>query len=114
MIIRKNLYVDQGVDYVLTINLADPAGEEYIVSDQEFYCSVRKIYSSNLSFEADFDIVDGDDSDANVNMIFHAHDTKDKKPGKYQYDVIMVTTTGATVKIAEGLLFLNPTITRGL
>lgn len=109
---RTNLYVDQGVDYVTTLNLFTDAGDEFDITTQEFSCDVRKVYSSTIIFSADI-TVEPDDIPGLLLMEFSGIATANTDPGKYQYDLIMTSISGKREKILEGLLFLLPTITRG-
>jgi hypothetical protein len=40
---RANLYVDQGVDFVTSLNLFTDVGDEFDITTQEFSCDVRKV-----------------------------------------------------------------------
>jgi hypothetical protein len=111
MTTRANLYVDQGIDFSITLDLFDAGGSDFEVADQEFFCSVRKLYSSSIAFEANT-FVDTSDNDINsLELSIPASTTRNVEPGKYQYDIVMRTDQG-TSKILEGLLFLLPTISR--
>lgn len=111
MTTRANLYVDQGVDFAIVLDLFDAEGQDYNISDQEFFCYVRKVYSSVVAFEA-IAVINTDDNDNNnLDIKIPGTLTINKEPGKYQYDIVMKTDMG-TEKVLEGLLFLLPTITR--
>jgi hypothetical protein len=111
MTTRANLYVDQGADFAVVLDLFDSEGVDFNISDQEFKCEVRKVFSSSVAFEATVR-VNTDDNDANnLDLIVSANTTADVDPGKYQYDIIMSDGLQRT-KILEGLMFILPTITR--
>lgn len=111
MTTRANLYVDQGADFAVVLDLFDSEGVDFNISDQEFKCEVRKVFSSSVAFEAVVR-VNTDDNDANnLDLIITANTTADVDPGKYQYDIIMSDGLQRT-KILEGLMFILPTITR--
>jgi hypothetical protein len=107
---RLNLYVDQGIDFVATLNLNGDTGEEFPITDQTFFCDVKKIYSDTTAFSASMEVIAGLPSN-DLNLVISGDDTRMLQPGKYQYDVIMVETNQYRTKILEGLLFLLPTIT---
>lgn len=109
MATRADIYVDQGIDFSVVLDLFDLEGEDFVISNQTFKCEVRKIYSSAKAFEATLEIID-DAIVNNIELIIPAEATRGKTPGKYQYDLIMFSSTGST-KLLEGLLFLLPTIT---
>ena len=111
MTARKNLYVDQGVDFLIPIEIETSIGMDYDVSNKQFYCDVRKVYSSTVAFSASLQAIQNNISN-DVELIISADTTVDVEPNKYQYDIIMVDQTGENKKILEGLLFVLPTITR--
>ncbi len=111
MTTRANLYIDQGVDFLVALELETDDGDEFPITDQQFFCQVRKMYSSTVLFEADLEVVVNGVTNE-LNLFFDPNDTRDVKPGKYQYDLIMRKFNGDTLKILEGLLFILPTITR--
>lgn len=111
MTTRANLYVDQGVDFLIALELETDDGEEFPITDQQFFCQVRKMYSSTVQFEAELEVVVNGVTNE-VNLMINPEDTRDVKPGKYQYDLIMKKFSGDTLKLLEGLLFILPTVTR--
>lgn len=108
MTTRANLYVDQGIDFAVVLDLFDAEGQDFSISDQVFKCEVRKLYSETKAFDATMEIVD-DTLVNNIELIIPADATRDKKPGKYQYDIVMFDGI-QRIKLLEGLLFLLPTI----
>lgn len=111
MTTRANLYVDQGVDFLVALELETDDGEEFPITDQQFFCQVRKMYSSTVQFEAQLEVVVNGVSNE-LNLMINPEDTRGVKPGKYQYDLIMQKFNGDTLKLLEGLMFVLPTITQ--
>lgn len=111
MIARRNIYIDQGVDFVTSLELETDDGEEYDITDNQFFSHVRKTYSSSNAIEMETNVVNGDSTNIIV-LTIPAGLTENLKPGKYQYDVIMVYPSTKKTKILEGLLFINETTTR--
>lgn len=110
MTTRANLYVDQGVDYAVVLDLFDAEGQDFDITEQTFKCEVRKLYSATKAFEATININTDDNDENNIDLVIPGSVTKDIAPGKYQYDILMFDGF-QTSKILEGLLFLLPTIT---
>jgi hypothetical protein len=111
MTTRANLYVDQGVDFLVALELETDQGDDYPVTNQQFFCQVRKMYSTTVLFEADLEVVVNGVTNE-INLSFDPSVTRNIKPGKYQYDLIMINDNNITKKILEGLLFVLPTVTR--
>ncbi len=111
MTTRANLYVDQGVDFLVALELETDDGEEFPITDQQFFCQVRRLYSTTVLFEAELEVVVNGVTNE-LNLFIKPEDTKYIKPGKYQYDLIMVKFSGDRLKLLEGLLFILPTVTQ--
>jgi len=111
MTTRANLYVDQGVDFLISLELETDDGAAYSITDQQFFCQVRKMYSSTVQFQAELEVVVNGVTNE-LEMFISPNDTKNVKPGKYQYDIIMRKFNGDKLKLLEGLLFIIPTVTR--
>jgi hypothetical protein len=111
MTTRANLYVDQGVDFAVVLDLFDSEGVDFNISDQEFKCEVRKVFSSTVAFQATVRVNTDDDDANNLDLVISANTTADVDPGKYQYDIVMSDGLQKS-KILEGLMFILPTITR--
>ena len=105
---RLNLYVDQGVDFGFTLEITDDLNQPLNTSTSEFYSEVRKVYSSEISFE----IIVSSGTDGELSISVPRFATANTDPGKYQYDIIMKTNQNYTFKILEGLLFVLPTISK--
>lgn len=103
---RANIYIDQGTDFRVSIELFDADDEVLVIDTYKFYSSIKKLYSSPPL--ADFRI---EKANNEITLILTSQQTSEFKPGKYQYDVIMEKTTGERSKIAEGLAFIVDTIT---
>lgn len=111
MATRANLYVDQGVDFLVALELETDDGDEYPIINQQFFCQVRKLYSTSVLFEAELEVVVNGVTNE-LNLFINPNHTRNAKPGKYQYDLIIEFENGTTKKILEGLLFILPTVTR--
>lgn len=111
MTTRANIYVDQGVDFAIELDLFSNEGEDFTVSDQQFKCEARKVFSSTIAFEAAISVDLNDDDPNNIRLSLSANTTAEVEPGKYQYDIIMTAGTQRS-KILEGLMFILPTVTR--
>jgi len=103
---RSNIYIDQGADFRITIELFDQNDLDLPIDNYSFYGDMKKFYSSNKA--ADFTI---EKANNDITLTLTANTTGDLKPGKYEYDVLMKKPTGEISKIVEGLAIVVPTIT---
>lgn len=115
MTTQSNLYIDQGTEYRLVIDIPTDYENEDFFDTLEFYAAASKLYSSSIAIEAEMTKIlpTEENPKYGVEMHISADDTIDLAPGKYVYDVIQHdTATGDTKKILEGLIFILQTITR--
>lgn len=108
---QANLYVDQDTDYLISLILTTNDREPYPSVNKDFYCSIKKLYSSTASANVHVDFVGGND-DNTIELTIPPEATRDLKPGKYTYDVIMIDDSNIKTKILEGLMFILSTTTR--
>lgn len=111
MTTQANLYVDQGTDYVIDLDLTTTAGSDYPVSNKSFFCNIKKLYSSAISANADITVISNSNNTL-IELSLSPAATQDLDPGKYTYDVVMITQGGTQTKILEGLMHIVPTMTR--
>lgn len=114
MTTNSNLYIEQGTDYRVRINIvsSDPA---FDLADYDFASSARKLYSANASITASFTKFPLSNTNPinSVEMYISANSTIDVDPGKYFYDVVIQNVnTDEIEKILEGLMFIEQTVTR--
>lgn len=102
---QANIYIDQGTDFRLTIELFDEDDIDLPIGSYTFYGDMRKLYSTKKAAEFDFLKANND-----VTLILDSDTTRILDVGKYQYDVLMKKPTGEISKIVQGLAFVVPTI----
>lgn len=107
---RATLYIDQGIDFYVDLEVFDDLGEPLDISGSEVSSSMRKVYSSTAFGE--FDVTVGSKSNNSIELSLDSAVTDTIVPGKYQYDVMMTSTEGVRTKVIEGILFVVPTMTR--
>lgn len=102
---RANIYIDQGTDFRLTLELFDADGDDLATGTFSFFGDMKKIYSTTKL--ASFDIAKANND---ITISLSANTTVNLEPGKYEYDVLMRKQSGEISKIVEGLAFVLPTI----
>lgn len=110
MTTQANLYVDQGTDYTIDLVLTTNSGVEYPTANRSFFCSIKKLYSSVASANAE--VTSLSSANNTISLYIDPTTTVDLDPGKYTYDVVMVTDSGTKSKILEGLMIIISTNTR--
>lgn len=109
MTTQANLYVDQGTDFLIDLDISID-NENITISDKTFFCSFAKLYSSTASANASVTPLVGNNSILEFSI--NGSTTENLEPGKYVYDVVMISPSGIKLKIIDGLITIIPTITR--
>jgi hypothetical protein len=103
---RANIYIDQGTDFRISLELFDGDDDDLVISTFSFFADMRKMYSSARA--AEFTV---EKNENDITLVLDAEQTSLLKPGKYEYDVLMKKSSGELSKIVEGLAIVIPTIT---
>lgn len=103
---QANIYIDQGTDFRLTIELFDEDDLDLPIDYYTFYADMKKLYSTTKAAEFEVQKANND-----ITLVLSSDVTSYLKEGKYQYDVLMKKPTGEISKIVNGLAFVIPTIT---
>jgi hypothetical protein len=111
MTTQANLYVDQDTDFVISLILTTNDREPYPTTNKDFYCSIKKLYSTTASANIHITTVESSDNNT-IDLTITPEDTSGLDAGKYTYDVIMIGGGGGKSKILEGLMFILSTNTR--
>ncbi len=103
---KANIYIDQGTDFRLTLEMFDGDDDDLVINTFSFFADLRKMYSSKRAAEF---VVEKNEND--ITLVLEADVTANRRPGKYEYDVLMRKSSGEMSKIVEGLAIVIPTIT---
>lgn len=106
------LYVDQGSTFNNTITLTDDITNAnvnvmgYIIRSQ----MRRSYYSANATANITCTITDA--AQGEVTMSMDANTTANIKSGRYLFDLETIDTLGITSRVLEGIITVNPRVTR--
>ncbi len=103
---KANIYIDQGTDFRITLEMFDGDDDDLVINTFSFFADLRKMYSSKRAAEF---VVEKNEND--ITLVLEADVTATLRPGKYEYDVLMRKSSGEMSKIVEGLAIVIPTIT---
>jgi len=103
---KANIYIDQGTDFRITLEMFDGDDDDLVINTFSFFADLRKMYSSKRAAEF---VVEKNEN--YITLVLEADVTANLRPGKYEYDVLMRKSSGEMSKIVEGLAIVIPTIT---
>lgn len=106
-----DLYIDQGADFETTLDLVADDGTPINLSGYSFISQIRKsYYSANAT--ANIAVVVTDSANGNTKLTLDSANTANIFPGRYVYDVLMKDVANTTSKIVEGIITVNPGVSR--
>lgn len=108
---RVNLSIDQGSDYVETIDVLDAqSGTAFDLTGHTAESHIRKSYYS--TYYTPF-VCNTTGTAGKVILNLSANTSANLEPGRYLYDVeITETATGKKTRVIEGLVTLTPGMTK--
>lgn len=110
MAIYANITVDQGSDYSSTITVEDSVGDVADLTGFSSRGQIRKTYSSLTSY--DFITSIPYPTSGVIEISIPNSTTSAMKPGRYVYDVEVVSSNGTVTRVIEGQLEVTPSVTR--
>jgi hypothetical protein len=106
------LYMDQGASFNNVINITDDLTNDYInVANYIVRSQMRRsYYSSNAAANLVCAITNAANGEITVTLA--AANTSNVKAGRYLFDLETEDPTGIVVRVLEGIITVNPGITR--
>jgi len=110
MAIIANLYIDQGTDFSITVDVTDSAGDILELSDYTAAAQIRKTYSSSTvsaTFATSIAELAGQ-----VTISLTDTQTAALEAGRYVYDLNITSAAGVVTRVIEGQAIVTPGVTR--
>lgn len=110
MAIIANLYIDQGTDYTVTVDVTDFAGDILDLTGYTATAQMRKTYSSSslsATFTTSISAVAGQ-----VTISLTDTQTSALEAGRYVYDLNIESSLGVKTRVIEGQAVVTPGVTR--
>jgi len=110
MAVISNLAIDQGTTYSVTITVTDDTGSARDLTNYTVRSQMRRSYytNSNVAFSANI----ASPSDGTVSLDLTDTQTSALKPGRYVYDVELVSNVAMVERLVEGIVTVYPEATR--
>jgi hypothetical protein len=109
MAIYANLTVDQGSDFSSVVTVTDSDDQLVDLTNYTRVGQIRKTYTSSTA--VDFVITSNTPTNGELTITLTAAQTASMKPGRYVYDVEIVSG-GVVTRVVEGQLEVTPRVTR--
>lgn len=106
-----NLVIDQGSTFTTALTVEDADGNVQDLSGFTAYASIRKTYRSVTATAFD-QVSIGNPTAGEVTMRIDGATSQGMKPGRYVYDVIVMSGGNVPTRVLEGQLEITPSVTR--
>ena len=110
MAIIANIYIDQGTDYSITVDVTDSAGDVLNLSGYTASAQIRKTYSSSTISETFSTSLA--EATGQVTLSLTDTQTSGLSSGRYVYDLNITSSGGNTSRVIEGQAIVTPGVTR--
>jgi hypothetical protein len=106
----SNLAIDQGTTYSVTITVTDDTGSARNLTSYTVRSQMRKSYytNANVAFSANI----ASPADGTVTLDLTDTQTSALRPGRYVYDVELVSNVSTVERIVEGIVTIYPEATK--
>lgn len=105
------LDLDQGTDFNIDLDLSNDDGTAINVANYAFSSSMRKSFYS-LNPTANLTVTVHDAANGNVVLSMNAATSANIRPGRYLFDVKQVDAQNTTSRVIEGIITVNPQVTK--
>lgn len=110
MATTRNLTIDQGTTFSISIELSDALDNPLDLTEYEIRAQLRKSYGSNTFTE--FSTSSGDNPEnGEITLSLTSEQTTLLRSGRYVYD-IEIENDDEVVRVLEGIITVTPEVTR--
>jgi len=110
MAIIANIFIDQGADFSITVDVSDANGNQLNLTGYTAAAQMRKTYESS-SISATF-TTSISASDGQVTLSLTDTVTTALSPGRYVYDLVVTDGSSLSTRVVEGQAIVTPGVTR--
>lgn len=109
MAIKANLVVDQGTDFEAKVDLTTANNDVFDLTGYSVFSQMRKNYASSTA--TSFTTLHND-TGGQITLRLSSTLSATLEPGRYLYDVEIVSPGGNIDRVVEGIVTVTPGITR--
>jgi len=110
MAIIANIFIDQGADFSITVDVSDANGNQLNLTGYSAAAQMRKTYESSsisATFTTSIAAADGQ-----VTLSLTDTVTTALSPGRYVYDLVVTDGSSISTRVVEGQAIVTPGVTR--
>ena len=110
MAILANIFIDQGTDFSITVDVTDSAGDVLDMTNYTSAGQIRKTYTSSTvsaTFTTSINAAAGQ-----VTLSLNDTTTSGLEAGRYVYDLVITDASDSKTRVVEGIATVNPSVSR--
>ncbi len=112
MAIIANIFIDQGADFSITVDVSDVNGNQLNLAGYTAAAQIRKTYESSTLSATFTTAISSPTTDGQVTLSLTDTITKALSPGRYVYDLIVTDGSSISTRVVEGQAIVTPGVTR--
>ena len=110
MAIIANIFIDQGADFSITVDVSDADGNVLSLTGYTAAAQIRKTYSSSSISKTFTNSINA--AAGQVTLTLTDTQTAAIEAGRYVYDLNVTSGGGTTTRVVEGQVIVTPGVTR--
>jgi hypothetical protein len=108
----NNLVINSGSDFSQTFTLEETESNSFLnLSDYQIDSQMRK-WSGSINAISFTTAIEFPPTSGKINISLTSEQTKEIKPGRYVYDVLITDSFGQKSKVIEGMVLVREGVTR--
>ena len=112
MAIIANIFIDQGADFSITVDVSDVNGNQLNLAGYTAAAQIRKTYESSTLSATFTTAISNPTTDGQVTLSLTDTITKALSPGRYVYDLVVTDGSSISTRVVEGQAIVTPGVTR--
>jgi hypothetical protein len=110
MPVNRDIYINQGTDFIDTLEMVSTDGSVVDISGYTFTSQLRTSYvTANATANINVSVTDVDNGIATI--FLSAANSLNICAGRYVWDILMYDTANVTTRIVQGIAIVTPTAT---
>lgn len=105
-----NLEIDQGSDWVSEITLENDDNTPMQLNGFTVYSQFRKSFGSLIGYSFVASVLD--EQNGKISLSLSGVTSSGIRPGRYLYDIEIISETNIKTRVVQGIVTINPEITR--
>lgn len=107
----SEIFIEQYADFSTTIDVEDNQGDPIDFRDLQYSVTAQMRKSHYSQNATDFTLTFDANTTGRINLSMPGSTTGQLSPGRYVYDVVVISPTGYRTRVVEGIVVVTPGVT---